>query len=72
MSRQLPSHDESIDPALANVLRTKTPAEKVAMVTAANRTARLLAAAGIRFTNPDWDESQIQAEVIKRVCGGPK
>jgi hypothetical protein len=72
MNRPLPRSIESVDPALADVLRKKTPAQKVAMVTAANQTARLLAAAGIRFTNPDWDESRIQAEVIKRVCGGPK
>jgi hypothetical protein len=42
----------------------------VEMVAAANRTARLLAAAGTRFVHPDWDEAQVQAEVIRRVCGG--
>jgi hypothetical protein len=42
------------------------------MINAANQTARLLAAAGIRFTHPQWDEAQVQAEVIRRVCGGSK
>ena len=69
MDRALPDHIESIDDSLAEVLRTKTPAEKVEMVAAANRTARLLATAGVRFTHPDWDEAEIQAEVIRRVCG---
>ncbi|MGD9634843.1 MAG: hypothetical protein AB7G28_24270 [Pirellulales bacterium] len=70
--RPIPQNIESVDDQLAEVLRTKTPAEKIEMVAAANRTARLLAAAGVRYTHPDWDEAQIQAEVIRRVCGGTK
>lgn len=72
MARRLPDNIETIDDQLATVLRSKSPAEKIAMVNAANRTARLLAAAGVRFVHPDWDEAQVQAEVIKRVCGGTK
>lgn len=67
-----PRNLEVVDDQLAEVLRCKSPAEKVAMVAAANRTARLLAAAGIRFQHPEWDDSQIQAEVIRRVTGGTK
>jgi hypothetical protein len=59
-----------IDDDLAAVLRTKTPAEKIAMVDAENRTARLLAAAGVRYHHPDWTVEQVQAEVIRRVTGG--
>jgi hypothetical protein len=70
MNRALPTQIESMDPALAAVLRTKTPAEKIEMVAAANRTARLLAAAGVRLLHPDWNESRVQAEVIRRVSGG--
>jgi len=61
---------EVVDDDLAKVLREKSPAERVEMIAAANRTARLLAAAGVRFQRPHWNESQIQAEVIRRVCGG--
>ena len=61
---------EVVDEELAKVLRKKTPAERVEMIAAANRTARLLAAAGIRYQHPDWDEPQVQQEVIRRVCGG--
>jgi hypothetical protein len=72
MSRTVdPRNLESIDDSLADVLRDKMPAEKVQMTAAANRTARLLAAAGIRYQNPDWTEERVQAEVIARVCGGP-
>lgn len=65
-----PLRIEVIDDQMAEVLREKTPVEKVAMICAANRTARLLAAAGARHQYPDWDETQINAEVIRRVCGG--
>lgn len=64
------SRIEVIDDDLAAVLRQKTPAERVEMIGAANRTARLLAAAGIRYQHPGWDDEQVQAEIIKRVCGG--
>lgn len=63
---------ETIDDEMAEVLRRKTPTEKVAMICAANRTARLLAAAGARFQHPEWDETQIRAEVLKRVSSGTK
>lgn len=61
---------EVIDDDLFEVLRHKSPAEKIQMIGAANRTARLLAAAGVRYQHPDWNEAQVQSEVIRRVCGG--
>jgi hypothetical protein len=63
---------EVVDQQMAEVLRGKTAAEKVEMISAASRTARLLASAGVRYQYPDWDDAQVQAEVIKRVCGGTK
>ena len=65
-----PSRIEVVDPDLAEVLRAKTAAERVEMISAANRTARILAAAGVRYQHPDWNEERVQAEVIRRVCGG--
>ena len=61
---------EVIDDQLAEVLRSKTPEQRVEMIAAANRTARVLAAAGFRYQHPDWDEAQVQAKVIRRVTGG--
>jgi hypothetical protein len=61
---------EVVDDQMAKVLRSKTPAERVEMIAAANRTARVLAAAGVRHQHPDWDEARVQAEVIRRVTGG--
>jgi hypothetical protein len=64
-----PKRIEVVDEALAAVLRQKTPAERVEMILAANRTARLLAAAGARYLHPEWDEAQVQSEVLRRVSG---
>lgn len=61
---------EVVDDQLAEVLRSKTPEQRVEMIAAANRTARVLAAAGVRHQHPDWDEARVQAEVIRRVTGG--
>ena len=65
-----PINIEVVDEQMAAILRSKTPAERIAMTSAAHRTARLLASAGVRFQHPDWDESQVQREVVRRVCGG--
>jgi hypothetical protein len=70
MSTMRPLRIESIDDDLVNALREKTPADRIQMIGAASRTARLLAAAGIRYRHPDWTEEQVNVEVIRRVCGG--
>ncbi len=70
MSRPLPKTIEIIDEQLAAALRQKSPAEKIEMIAAANRTARLLAAAGVRYQHPDWDDERVRMEVIKRVSSG--
>ncbi len=58
---------EVVDEQMAAILREKTPAEKVAMIAAAHRTARMLARAGARHLHPDWSEEQIQKEVLRRM-----
>jgi hypothetical protein len=65
-----PRRIEVIDDQMAEILRQKTPAERIEMIAAANRTARLLAAAGVRYQHPDWDDNKIHAEVIRRTVGG--
>jgi hypothetical protein len=61
---------ERIDRDLAEVMRTKSPAERVEMIGAANRSARILAEAGVRYQHADWSDEQVRREVIRRVCGG--
>ena len=61
---------EVVDDRLAEVLRRKTPAERVAMVSAAHRTARLLIEGHLRTRNPDWDDARVSAEVARRMLRG--
>jgi hypothetical protein len=60
---------EVIDDALADILRQKSPAERIAMAADANETARIIAAAGIRHCHPEWSEQQVQREVARRMLG---
>jgi hypothetical protein len=71
MPHSRPLRIEAIDDDLVRALRDKSPADRIQMIGAANRTARILAAAGIRYQHPDWTDEQINAEVKRRVCGGP-
>lgn len=60
---------EVLDPELARVLRQKTPAQRVAMVGQANRTARQLCRAAIRRRHPDWNDTAIEQDVAQRMLG---
>ena len=61
---------EVLDEAMADVLRRKTPAEIIAMIGAAHRTARHLLAVGVRQQYPQWNEQQVESEVRRRLLGG--
>ena len=61
---------EVLDEALAEVLRRKTPAEKIQMIGAAHRTARQLIAAGVRQQHPEWDDARVEAEMLRRLTRG--
>ncbi len=70
MSQQIESTVIEIpDERISRILRTKTIAERVAMIADANDTARLIAAAGIRHLHPNWSEDQVQREVARRMLG---
>ena len=60
---------EVLDDAIADILRDKTPAERVEMISAAHRTARQLLAGGIRHQHPNWTDEEVTAEVSKRLLG---
>lgn len=61
---------EVVDDAVAEVLRRKTPAERVAMVSAAHRTIRLVIEGFLRTRHPDWDDGRVSAEVARRMLRG--
>ncbi len=62
---------ELLDEAMVEVLRKKTPAERVAMVFDAERTMRLMLEAHLRWRHPDWDAGQVAREIARRRNLGP-
>jgi hypothetical protein len=65
-----PKRIEVVDDAVAEILRRKTPAERIALGFAANRTVRLVVEGGIRSNHPDWDDERVRAEVARRMLNG--
>jgi hypothetical protein len=57
---------ELLDEAVVEVLRRKTPAERVAMVFDAERTMRLVLEAHLRWRHPEWDAQQVAREIARR------
>lgn len=60
---------EVVDDAVAEALRRKTPAQRVAMALDCNETVRLVIAGYLRTRHPDWGDRQIAAEVARRMSG---
>ena len=65
-----PGQIEVVDDAVAEILRRKTPAERVEMALAANRLMRLRIEGHLRTIHPDWGAAQIQAEIARRMLLG--
>ena len=61
---------EVLDDAMADVLRRKSPGERMRLVGQAWRTARLWITAAVRSQHADWTEEQIQGEARRRLSGG--
>jgi hypothetical protein len=60
-----------VDDAVAEVLRRKTATERIAIALDANRTARMLIECALRRQHPEWAQQQINAELARRMSGGP-
>ena len=58
---------EVVDDVAAEVLRRKTPAERMEMALAANRLVRQRIEGHLRTVHSDWDDARIQAEVTRRM-----
>ncbi len=71
MHRHLePRNIETMDEAQAKALKGTTISDRVAMICDANRTLRLRIAGQLRSDRPDWTDSQIAAEVARRMLSG--
>lgn len=61
---------EVLDEGIVQTLRGKTPAERVAMIFAADRTMRLRLEGHLRSQHPDWDDAVIDKEIARRMSRG--
>jgi len=66
-NRYDPRRIEVLDDDMVEVLRKKTPAERVALVLEANQTMRLLLEAHLRNRHPEWDDGRICAAIAERL-----
>lgn len=65
-----PKRIEILDPMVARILRTMTPAEKMQQMAAADRCARTILTHTIRQSHPQWNETQVATEVVRRIRHG--
>jgi hypothetical protein len=68
--KPLPLQFEMVDDAMAAVLRTKTPAERLAISNGMWRSARRMIDAILRKEHPDLSDEAIQREVARRMSHG--
>jgi hypothetical protein len=66
-----PAHRiEVVDDIMAEVLRKKTPAERLAIGFGLWRSARMLLRGQLRSLHPEWDAAQLDREVARRLSHG--
>ena len=65
-----PRQIEVVDDVMAEILRKKTPAERIQIGFSLWTSARKMLTAHLKSTHPDWDEKQISQEVAKRLSHG--
>ena len=61
---------EVVGDRMAEVLRTKTPAQRLAIGFALRRSAEKLLRAHLTSAHPDWDAQRIAREVVGRLSHG--
>lgn len=61
---------EVVDDAMAEVLRHKTPAERIAIGFSLWESARLLLTAHLGRSHPAWHAKKVEEEVAKRLSHG--
>ena len=65
-----PRRIEVVDDRVADILRTKTPGERLRMTFDMNRSVRRMLTSVLRGEHPEWADGQITAEIARRMAGG--
>ena len=61
---------EVLDPAMADVLRRKTPAERLAIASGIWESVRIMLLTQLAERHPDWSPPQVEREVVRRMSHG--
>ena len=61
---------EVVDDKMAEILRAKTPTERLTIGLRMWHSTTVLLTSFIRSLNPGWDEDKIRKEVIRRISNG--
>ncbi len=61
---------EILDPVVVEILRSKTPAERLAQAFRMWETARLMTRSSVRQQYPNWSDEQVLKESAKRLSHG--
>ncbi len=67
-----PRRIELLDPAIVAILKTKTPAEKLAMVFDAHQFAFDVQFSQIRAAHPEWSINDVRDAVVRRLSRGSR
>jgi len=59
-----------MDDAMADILRQKTPLERLRIAGRMWKSARVMLRGSIRTFHPDWTEGQANRELIRRISHG--
>lgn len=65
-----PRRIELLDPEVIAILKTKTPAEKLAMAFDAHQFAFDVQYSQIRAAHPEWPLTDVRAAVVRRLSSG--
>ena len=61
---------EVVDDKVAEILRKKTPAERLRIAFGMWHSVRILLLSNIKSLHPEWDERMMQKEAAKRLSHG--
>lgn len=61
---------EVMDQAMADVLRRKTPAERLAIASGMWESTRTMLLTQLAERHPDWSHAQVEREVARRMSHG--
>ncbi len=59
-----------VEDRVAEILRRQTPAQRVMAALTANRLVRLRIEGHLKTVHPDWDDTDVQKEIARRMLLG--